>query len=177
MASYSSLKRKIKNCKKYENPASNVVKISVKDSGEIISPFAENEQAVISSNFAHFLENSVKDVSVKQDLTLEITSKKKCDDVSISSAIRGYYHNEFMETQRKLRRNLFAALSTFAIGILILFCSIYLAQSSPILLGLLNIFTWVFVWEAVHLVVFERAELHHQQHRQMNFINAKIIIK
>ena len=75
MATESALKRKIKNCKEYENPASNVVKISVKDAGEIISPFAENQQAIISSDFAHFLENSVKDVSVKQDLTIEISAK------------------------------------------------------------------------------------------------------
>ena len=177
MASYSALKRKIKNCKEYENPASNVVKISVKDAGEIISPFAENQQAIIRSDFAHFLENSVKDVSVKQDLTIEISARKKSDDVSVAAAIRSYYHNEFQETQRKLRRNLFTALTTFAIGILLLFCSIYLSQNNPILLGLLNIFTWVFVWEAVHLVVFERTELRHQQYRQMNFINAKIIVQ
>lgn len=177
MATYSALKRKIKNCKEYENPASNVVKISVKDAGEIISPFAENQQAIISSDFAHFLENSVKDVSVKQDLTIEISAKKKTDDTSVAAAIRSYYHNEFQETQRKLRRNLFAAITTFMIGIVMLVCSLYLAQNNPILLGLLNIFTWVFVWEAVHLVVFERTELRHQQYRQMNFINAKIIVQ
>lgn len=177
MASYTSLKRKIKKCKSSQNTENNIVKISVKDASEIISPYAENEQAVISSDFAKFLENSVKDVSVRQDLTIEITSKKQTNDDSIAGAIRDYYHNEFIETERKLRHNLFSVLATFAIGMLILFCAIYLGQNNAILHGVLDIFAWVFIWEAVHLFAFQRSELRHLQYRQMNFINADIIVK
>ena len=80
------------------------MQISLNDSKNVISPFAENNQKVISGDFAEFLENAVKDVPIKEDLTLEITTKKY-DHETISTAIKNYYYNEFVESERKLKNN------------------------------------------------------------------------
>lgn len=177
MSKYKKLKKQTllnSDCPKLKN-YDDAIHISVKDDTELLSPYAEDNQVVINSEFASFLENSVKDVPVKQDLTLEIASHN-IEIATISTAIRNYYYNEFAETERKLKRNLMFTITTFVIGLLAMAISIILtALNTQILLNTaINIFAWVFIWESVDLFFFQRTELKHLQYRQMNFINAKV---
>lgn len=176
MTKYAKAKRNLKKNKPRTN--SNPVHISLNDSKNVISPFTENNQKVISGDFATFLDNAVKDVPIKEDLTLEITTKKYDHD-TISTAIKNYYHNEFVESERKLKNNLVFALITLFIGLCTLTVSLVLTFTEilVVLQSAISIFSWVFVWEAFDLLCFRRTELKYLQHRQINFINAKIIIK
>lgn len=176
MTRYGKAKRNLK--KNRVSVPSNPVQISLNDSKNVISPFAENNQKVISGDFAEFLENAVKDVPIKEDLTLEI-STKKYDHETISTAIKNYYHNEFVESERQLKNNLIFALVTLFIGLCALTISLVLTYKEilVVLQGTISIFSWVFMWESFDLLCFRRPELRHQQHRYINFINAKIVIK
>ena len=169
MSKYSKLKKELlqnKNCPTMSTN-DNTIHISVDDISQVISPYSEDNRPVINNEFAEFLNNSVKDISIKQNITLEITSKN-CDHETISSAIKSYYYNEFVDSQRKLKFNLFASLSTLIIGLLALALSLLQnVVSYSLLAGVIDIFAWVFVWEAVDLFFFRRAELKHLQHRQM----------
>lgn len=180
MSRFSVLKKDILQnnaCPKMESD-DKAVHISINDASEIISPYAEDNKAVINTEFALFLENSVKDVPVKQDLILQISGKNLALE-PISSAIKNYYYNEFVDTQRKLKHNLRFSIITLIIGLLALSCTIIInAFDIPFLIGgAIDIFAWVFVWESLDLFFFRRAELKYQQYRYMNFINAKIDIK
>ncbi len=180
MSKYNRLKQKIlsnQNCTKVTNHDT-TIHLNINDTNEVLSPYSEDNKMMINSEFASFLENSVKDVSVKSDLTLEISSKN-CDLNILSNAIKNYYCNEFIDSQRKLKYNLIFSIITFAIGLLALaFTMLYEVFDFPMLVvGALDIFIWVFIWEAFDKFFFERAELRHHQYRQMNFINAKIISK
>lgn len=154
------------------------IHISIKENSEILSPFAEDNQVVIKSEFALFLENSVKDVSINQDLTLEFSSHD-IDIKAVSTGIKNYYYNEFVESERKLKKNVILSITTFVVGLFAMAISIILsALNMQILINTaINIFAWVFIWESVDLFFFHRAELRHLQHRQMNFIKAKVVYK
>lgn len=179
MSKFSNLKKKIladKNCPKIINNAS-TIHVNINNTNEILSPYTEDNKPIINTEFANFLDNSVKDISVKQDLTIEITSGNHNPD-TISSAIKNYYYNEFMDSQRKLKFNLILVISTLIIGIIALAVTLVEGFNLPrVINGTIDIFAWVFIWEAFDLFFFRRAELRHEQHRQMNFINAKIILK
>lgn len=180
MSRYKDLKKEIlsnKSCPKLLSQ-DKVIHININNASEIISPYAEDNRVVINSEFANFLENSVKDLSIKQDLTLEISSKESNLDV-ISTAIKNYYYNEFIDSERKLKRNLIFSISTFIIGLIALACSIAfnVFETQLLLGGAIDIFAWVFVWESVDLLFFQRAEIKYQQCRQLNFIKSKIILK
>ncbi|MBQ8430449.1 MAG: hypothetical protein IJX26_00675 [Clostridia bacterium] len=180
MSNYKKLKHEIllKNECHALNQIDNTIHIKMNSIDEILSPFSEDNRAVINSEFAEFLDNSVKDVPIKNDITLEIESKDK-DEEKISTAIKNYYYNEFMESERQLKRNLLFSITTLIMGVI----SILLTSLSQhlnlnyILTNTLDILAWVFVWEAFDLFFFRRIELKHQQYRQMNFINANIIFK
>ena len=180
MSKYNKLKQEIlskQNCPN-EITQDTTIHINITDTNQVLSPYSEDNKVVINSEFASFLQNSVKDVSVKNDLTLEISSKN-CDIDTLSNAIKNYYTNEFIDSQRKLRYNLIFSIMTFAIGLIALaFSMLYeVLNFHIIIIGALDIFTWVFMWEAFDKFFFGRSELKYNQYRQMNFINAKIISK
>lgn len=178
MARYSELKQQIMNKHNHQSAdKDNTIHLNINTTSETLSPYAEDGKVVINSEFANFLENSVKDVSVKNDLTFEISSKST-DLKILSKAIKNYYYNEFIDSQRKLKRNLLFCIITFIVGIFAL-ASTMLYQFldfSILLTGALDIFAWVFIWESFDKFFFERPELKYHQYRQMNFINAKIIL-
>lgn len=180
MSKFSKLKREILTKQEYstESPIDTTIHLNINSSNDAISPYSEDNKLTINSEFASFLENSVKDIPVKNNLTLEISSKN-CDINMLSEAIKNYYYNEFIDSQRKLKRNLIFSLVTFIIGLLgLAFTMLYDIFDFPIIvIGALDIFTWVFMWEAFDKFFFERTEFKYNQYRQMNFINAKIIAK
>ena len=179
MSKFNQLKSKLlssNKCPKIKNEDT-TIHISIDSTLQTLSPYTEDNKPIINSTFAEFLNNSVKDVSVKKDLTLEISSKN-CDVEILGNAIKNYYYNEFVEYQRKLHFNMFASIITLIIGVLFLGLSIlqYIANWQ-LLVGVIDILAWVFVWEGVDLFFFRRAELRYEQYRYMNFINAKIVLK
>ena len=149
--------------------------INISNNGEIISPYSENNKEVINNEFAGFLDNSVKDIPIKQKLSIKITTQN-CDINKISYAIKNYYHNESVDTSRKLRHNLISSILTLLIGLIALTTTIiFNTLNIPIILGnTVDIFAWVFVWESVDLFFFRRTELKYAKRRQINFINAII---
>ena len=179
MSKYSQLKKELQ-LKNKQVSASNTthININIANSDEIISPYAEDNKVVINSEFANFLENSVKDISPKQDISIYVTSPNH-DIETISAAIKNYYNNEFMDTERKLKHNLSFSIITLLIGLIALSINIILSSlNTPVIIGnAIDIFGWVFVWEAVDVFFFRRAELKFKQYREINFINAKIISK
>lgn len=180
MSDYLKLKKE--TLAKSECPAINqsdsTIHLKINSTDEILSPFSEDNRAVINSEFAEFLENSVKDVHIKNDITIEIESKNK-DEEKISTAIKNYYFNEFIESERKLKQNLLFSITTLILGVI----SILLTSLSQhlnltyVLSNTLDILSWVFIWEAFDLFFFRRIDLKRQQYRQMNFINATIVFK
>ena len=178
MSKYKQLKQKLINSSNLNNPdkTNSIINININSASDIISPYSEDNKVVINSEFATFLDNSVKDVSPKNDLSIAI-SAKNCNIDLVSTAIKNYYYNECIDTERKLKRNLVASIITLIIGLIALSSTIILnAVNTPIIIGSsLDIFAWVFMWEAIDLFFFRRAELKYIQYRQLNFINATII--
>ena len=177
MTKYSKLRKKLlanPHCEK-PNDNSATIYINITNSNEIFSPYAEDNRPVINSEFADFLENAVKDEPSNQPVNIKISSAN-CDLNTTSTAIKNYYYNEFIDTQRKLTHNLFSSILTLIIGLLALSATITLsALDAPFVVGgAVDIFAWVFIWESVDSFFLRRVELRHSERRQMNFITAKI---
>ncbi len=179
MNKYRKLKKEIlshKYCPKLISD-NNSININITDSTEILSPYTEDNRPVITNDFAEFLNNSVKDIPIKQDISITISTQKG-KTKNIPTAIKTYYYNEFVDIERKLKFNMMSSILLLLIGLVAFAISIahYIAEM-PILAGSIDIFAWVFEWESFDLFFFRRRELKHQQRRYSNFITAKINLK
>ncbi len=92
------------------------------------------------------------------------------------SAIRNYFHAKADGTQLSLRRNLLVSVIFTVIGIMGLAAMLLLDHffASAIWTEVVDIFAWVFVWEAVDRFFIERRRLLRDRRKYQAFTQARI---
>ena len=157
-----------------------IVDMMILDDSSFISPFCGGAP-VVSQEVATYLDNAIKNVPPKGEITLHISSDviaKDKESIHIQS-IKNYYCNERKQLIRELISNKLASFTMFFIGLVIIAVMIVfsLKEVKEIWITVLEIIGWVFVWEAVDKFVFERNSLKKNLLRANQLINAKVVFK
>lgn len=155
-----------------------VINLNVSNDDGFLSPYSFEGTPVISSEVADFLENAVKAHSPKEKLILNV--KGDCIDenerVQYAAAIKNYYSLKLKEEERE-RKNRTKVAAIFAlIGIIALAFMFYLSERevSEIWKECIDIFAWVFLWEAVDQFFIERGAVKIRRKRYLNFAEMEI---
>lgn len=154
-----------------------VINMKVTDSTSFLSPFYVDKPE-INSEASDYLDNAAKVLPIGKEITLRVfcDNLSKCEETTCASAIKNYYSNRLSETDIKAKKN--AALYYFMgiFGVLLSFLLFFISKLaiSQIILELLTILSWVFVWEAIDLFVFDRPLLRYELKRSLSFVTAKV---
>lgn len=160
-----------------ENGAS-IVNVTVAEDDDFLSPYANGDNLVISEEMAGYLKNATEAIPVKNNLHFKI----KCVDVNennkanFQKSIKNYYTNRFYEVERKLKSNLISVILTFLIALMFLgvWAVLNYFKIYEFVTLIIEIVAWVFMWECVDLLFFNRASLRHKKHKILQLLNAKI---
>lgn len=152
-----------------------VVVLTVRDDSTFLSPYSANERNVISEEVAEFLEHSLKPVRPKERIHIELHS----DVISsgelreYNGAIHNYYANCYestrLETRRLYRISFFMALVAVVALSAMLFLEAF--SQNQILIEIIDIFAWVFMWEAVDIFFLQCTLLRYKQMRYLALID------
>lgn len=162
----------------HDNQGNVLIQINIKDKNEILAPFALDGKETINVEFANVLDNVSKSVPPKETMHLNL----KCENITekemenFSTAIKNYYFNSLIENQRKLHNNSLLFWSMIAISLLFL-AILFVANhfNAPwIVSEVLDIIAWVFVWEAVDLLAFQRSIYQYEMNRNLVLYKMKI---
>ena len=155
-----------------------IIDMEVDSDEGFTSPYSAAGKPVISAEVADFLENAVKAHSPKEKLILNV--KGDCIDenerVQYAAAIKNYYSLKLKEEERE-RKNRTKVAAIFAlIGIIALAFMFYLSERevSEIWKECIDIFAWVFLWEAVDQFFIERGAVKIRRKRYRNFAEMEI---
>ncbi len=155
------------------------INMTVNDDSDFLSPYAETGKPVISSEVAEFLENSANAFHPKESITLTVHSNCIDDDEKIvyEKAIRNYFSLQLNEVNRSMRRKTIIATWFSVVGILALAFMFLISKPgiNDLWVECVDIFAWVFLWEAVDQFFIERSGLMLRKKRLDNFIDMKII--
>ena len=101
-------KKLIKKDCKLDEEGRCLIEIAIKDRSEVLSPYVINGQETINSEFASALDNAVKSIPPKKDIYLNIEGKGLSDQDknTFALAIKNYYLNSTLESQRKIKNNM-----------------------------------------------------------------------
>ena len=143
------------------------INISVSDDSQFLSAFSEIGKPVISADVADFLENSASAFSPAQSLRLTVYGK--CIDEEEKP--------KYSDTRREVRRKSIQSIIFCIVGILALVAMFCLSSLSVngVWTECVDIFAWVFLWEAVDLFFIERSSLILREKRLRNFVEMEII--
>lgn len=162
----------------YDQEGRAVINVNVLDDSGFLSPYGEDNDVLISSETAAFLEHSIRPVNHKKDLSLIIKSNVIDDKEKgvFAKGIKNYYENTFLELQQKLKTNLFATLLLMLAGFVWFAVVIVLSLffTYDMILEMISIAGWVFLWEAVDLFFLQRPQIKRKQYRAFALMNAKL---
>ena len=155
--------------------------LNITDDSDFLSPYSPSETPLVSSEVADFLENSARAFHPRAKVDLTITGR--CIDESEKSvygdAIRNYFSLKLAETERDIKRKGLVSLIFAIVGVVALvFMIIYESfVNNAVWTECVDIFAWVFLWEAVDQFFIERSGLLLKRKRFENFVNMSIKFK
>lgn len=155
--------------------------LNVLADSDFLSPYSSGNTPVISSGVADFLENAASAYHPDRDLVLNISGDCISDDERqvYTQAIKNYYSLKLTDIQRSLQRKAVIAAWFAIIGILSL-SFMFLCDGLNVYqlwIECVDIFAWVFLWEAVDQFFIERTSLLVMQKRYTKFIEMPCLFR
>lgn len=156
-----------------------IIEMEVSDDAGFTSPYSPAGKPVISAEVADFLDNAAKAYHPRRELALNVYGD--CIDererVRYAAAIRNYFSNAEQDKIRSIRLKTIISAIFLLVGVIAL--GVMIALESANKLGavwseVVDIFAWVFIWEAVDQYFIERKVLAAKLTRDRAFVNAEI---
>lgn len=155
-----------------------VYKIRVRNDDEFLSPYSKGERCVISEDAAVFIERGLEPVSYDEQLSLKISSDVITDEEEkeYTKAIHDYYADRYESSRLEKRKLTLIAAVMAVVGVIALSVMIALevAEYNAVFTEVIDIFAWVFMWEAVDVLFLQCTLLRFKQKRYLALSDAKI---
>lgn len=155
-----------------------VIEMCVRSDEYFLSDYSVGKCPTIDGEVAQFLEERAMGFRPNESITVKIYSDciDKQEEKAYSSAFTEYYVRHYRQITRDLRQNLFVSLVMALVGLVALavMVTFSILEKHPIVSEALDIFAWVFLWEAVDLFFLERSVLRRKRTRFLRLIDAQI---
>ena len=162
----------------YDDGGKELVRMTVKNDDDFLSPFALRGEEMLSGEASEFLDRAVMRLPLKDELHVDIAGEAITmgERSGYAAAIRNTYRTRVIDIDRKLRRNAVAAfmMTLAAIVIMTLYVTLELWNAGYVILEIVDIVAWVFMWEAADLFFLERNVLKLEQLRSCRLYAAEI---
>ena len=155
-----------------------IIEVTVRQDVDFLSDYSV-EKPMISSSLSDFLREQAEAFPPREPICLKIHSK--CIDEKekgiYGTALKEYAMRNYKKHTLELKKNAFISAILMAVGVLGLAAVVILSffSNNAVLAEVLDIFAWVFVWEAVDLFFLERRIIRAQLHRCLRLYEAKIL--
>ena len=151
--------------------------------GEIYSPYATTNNPIINEDVVAHIDDVCDCLSTKDSVEFRILTPKdhSASKQNIEEALDHHYTKKLIQSKKQYRTQLKHGLILFLIGLAIF--AIYYglrvlfdANSVVSFLEIVDIASWVFVWEAVDVIFLGMSVHKSEQTRFSKIVNAKITV-
>ncbi len=157
-----------------------IINIGAENYDDIFSPFCFKGGDTLSLELIEYLWEKQAVVPLDYDLTLRFNVKNASESKrkEIQTAVKENFENDIHAAEHKLHRLTLMSIWFILIGVVL--TAIYLVALNyfPVAITyILNILSWVFVWEGVRAMSLERRTLKTDKLRSLRLAAAKIEVK
>lgn len=175
MESVKNLKKELKSRDKSFNDIE-TINVKVKHEEEIYSGYNYDRNEVLNPALNDFLVEKAESLHKRSKLRIKIFSDFPLKEHELFSAIKNKFKGEFESYERKLKQTAIFSLVVLILGIL--FLGIFVLEEmffhNVVLSIILEIASWVFIWEAVDSFFLERIALKEKRRQMARLYDAKI---
>ena len=144
-----------------------IINVKADEKEQVFSSYNFESNEKLNDELSDFIYDKAKDVPANKDIKIKIFTDFKADEKEVQDAIKNNYKKEYINLKSEMKRNYIFSAVMFVLGIVTLtllllmhswFYNVYLEI-------ILEIATWVFIWEAVDKFFFERTEIREKRHQ------------
>ena len=166
----------------YKHKEKGLIDIGLEDIDDFYSPYSLKNNKKIDREVDDHICDIADYIPLSKDLDLEIYLDKMPTDKEKKEAettFRNYYAQYLLELNAERNRLLILASILLGIGLVLLSClfAFGLYEKSQFLYTLLEIATWVFVWESLDISCFHCHTINVKKQRAKKLLNADIKFK
>lgn len=175
MESVKNLKKELKSRDKSFNDIE-TINVKVKHEEEIYSGYNYDRNEVLNPALSDFLVEKAESLHKRSKLRIKIFFDFSLEEHELFSAIKNKFKGEFESYERKLKQTAIFSLVVLILGIL--FLGIFVLEEmffhNVVLSIILEIASWVFIWEAVDSFFLERMTLKEKWRQMARLYDAEI---
>jgi len=162
----------------YDEKGRGVIRMTVRDESEFLSPYALSGMPDLNSEVADFLEGAAMNLRPEEEIVVEVSGSVSDEKKSeYRAAIRNHYRAGVREADRKLSENarMSFVFALIAAVVLSVYVALEIKFDNFVVLQLVDITAWVFMWEAVDLIFLERKILKSELIRSASLYSSEIV--
>ncbi len=152
------------------------INIKVQNKEQVISQFSYDENDKINKDLAEFIESKSKDVRFSQDIQLNFYSKQEINADEIQPTISNHFRAECKQAKDELKVSNIAVIVLMILGVIGLACLLWVNRffDNFFFQMILEIASWVFIWEAVNVLFLQRPKLRRKFILMQKLSNANV---
>lgn len=149
-----------------------LVELRVRNDDGFLSPYSSESHNVLSQETADFIEKSLRALPVKERLHFRVRSDVIAEEEAkeYTKAIHDHYADCYEDVRREKKRLACIAWIMVAIGVFALawmICMEITGVKTAVISAMIDIFAWVFLWEAVDIFCLQLTVLNLRQKRYL----------
>lgn len=157
-----------------------IINVGAENYDDIFSPYCFKGGDTLSMELVEYLWEKQSAIPLSYDISLKFNVKDANEEKrkEIQMAVKENYENDIHAVDQKLHR--LTVLSIWFILLGIIFGTVYVITLPFILLGVsyvIDIMAWIFLWEGVRAIVWDRRTLRQDKIKALRLAAAKIEVK
>ena len=152
------------------------INIKVQNKEQVISQFSYDENDKINKDLAEFIESKSRDVRFSQDIQLNFYSQQEINAGEIQTTISNHFRSECKQAKDELKVSNIAVIVLMILGVIGLACLLWVNRffDNFFFQMILEIASWVFIWEAVNVLFLQRPKLRRKFILMQKLSNANV---
>lgn len=153
-----------------------IINIKVDNDSQIFSRYNYESNEKLNPELSEFIYDKARFVPASKNIRLKIYSKENVDEKDVETAIKNNYKKDYIAVRNEIKRNLIFSISMLIAGIIFFaFLLVMHKYFYNAYLGIIvEIITWVFIWEAVDAFFLQRLRLKHKRNVLLNLYTSQI---
>jgi len=162
-----------------ENENQIIIDVKIDNHNQLYSSFNYDNNESLNNEFCDYIWNNSKLAPINKDVTINIYDNTNNDKTQIESAIKNHYRREYKQAKLNLNKINIFTLGCMIAGVLCLLLLVFFhnAINNYYIDIILEVASWVFIWEAVDKFFIERPKQKRLCLQIQNLYFAKITIQ
>ena len=139
----------------------NIINIKVDNKEQVISKFSYDENDKLNKELSEFILDKTKVITLNKDIQLNFYTSSTIDKNEVKTTLQNHFKEEYIEVKHELKRANIISLIMIILGVISLSLLVLAHKFFDYFYftTILEIASWVFVWEAVDIFFLQRSKI------------------